>query len=275
MTSSKPNVAIVVPWPGHDRLTEQEQVSLRHLLHYLREYDMYLIAPWWRRCHIEGLRTKRFRPRYFGSAGAHGLLLLTKGFYKKFKKYDHIMFYHLDSLVFSDELAEWCGKDHDYIGAPWFRCDDSPWVDRPRVGNGGFALLRVAKALDALKARHRYIRGSRLVDWHVMWTPEFVVRWMESLAVFFPKSKILIRLINEWRQSMDPALNNRNNDIFWSDMAKYYLPDFRVARFEEGMRFAFEVEPRKCFRMNSGRMPFGCHAWTRYDRGFWEPHLLP
>jgi len=274
MTPSKPNVAIVVPWPGHDQLTEQEQVSLRHLLHYLTGYDMYLIAPWWRSCRIEGLKIMRFRARYFGSAGAHGLLLLTKGFYRKFKRYEHIMFYHLDSLVFSDELKEWCEKDHDYIGAPWFRCDDSPWVDTPRVGNGGFALLRVAKALDALEARHRYIRGSRWVDLHVMWTPEFLVRWMECLAGLLPKSKILRRLIDEWRQSMDPAINNRNNDIFWSDMAKYYLPEFRVARFEDGIRFAFEVAPRKCFRMNGGRMPFGCHAWTRYDRGFWESHLL-
>jgi hypothetical protein len=26
--------------------------------------------------------------------------------------------------------------------------------------------------------------------------------------------------------------------------------------------------------MNGGNMPFGCHAWERYDRRFWEPHLL-
>lgn len=270
----KHSVAIVVPWPGDDELTESQQISLRHLLHYLGGNDIYLIVPWGKRCRIDGIKTMRFRPRYFGSAAAHGLLLMTKGFYKKFRHYEHVMFYHLDSLVFSDELAEWCDKAYDYIGAPWFKCGDSPWVDRARVGNGGFALLRVSKAIEALDARHRYIRGSRWLDLHVMWVPEFVVNGMERLAKWFPNFKILGRMVDEWRQFMDPATNNRNNDIFWSDMAKYYLPEFRVASFHEGLRFAFEVAPHECFRMNGGNMPFGCHAWERYDRRFWEPHLL-
>jgi hypothetical protein len=107
-----------------------------------------------------------------------------------------------------------------------------------------------------------------------MWTPELVAHWMERIAKWFPNSKTLWRLVDEWRQFMDPASNNRNNDIFWSDMAKYYLPGFRVASFHVGLRFAFEVAPSECFRMNGGNMPFGCHAWERYDREFWEPHLL-
>lgn len=271
---SRPSVAIVVPWPGGEGLTEAQEISLKHLRHYLGDYDIYLIAPWGARCRLDGMRIIRFRPRYFGSAAAHGLLLMSKGFYKRFRNYEHVMFYHLDSLVFSDGLSEWCGKPYDYIGAPWFRCEDSPWVDRARVGNGGFALLRVSKAIEALEARRRYIRGSRWLDLHVMWTPDFLAKSMDRLSRRFPKSKLLERLVSERRQFMDPASNNRNNDIFWSDMAKYYLPDFRVAPFHEGIRFAFEVSPRECLHMNGGKMPFGCHAWERYDRSFWEPHLL-
>jgi hypothetical protein len=26
--------------------------------------------------------------------------------------------------------------------------------------------------------------------------------------------------------------------------------------------------------MNGGKMPFGCHAWARYDRDFWLPFLV-
>jgi hypothetical protein len=40
------------------------------------------------------------------------------------------------------------------------------------------------------------------------------------------------------------------------------------------LRFAFEAAPRQCLEMNQGRLPFGCHAWGRYDREFWTPHLL-
>jgi len=272
--SLRPSVAIVVPWPSVDELTESQKISLRHLRHFLGAYDIYLLAPRGARCRLHGAKIMRFRKRYFGSAAAHGLLLMSKGFYKRFRDYEHVMFYHLDSLVFSDGLREWCDKPYDYIGAPWFRCDDSPWVDRARVGNGGFALLRVRKAIEALEARHRYIRCSRWLDLHIMWTPDFVAKWLERLALRLPQSKFLNQLVDERKRFMDPASNNRNNDIFWSDMAAYYLPSFKVAPFDEGLRFAFEVSPRRCFRMNGERMPFGCHAWERYDRGFWEPHLL-
>jgi hypothetical protein len=275
MDSKKPSVAIVIPWPGGDGLSESQKISLRHLRHFLGAYDTYLIAPRGASCEIDGIKSMRFRARYFGSAAAHGLLLMSRGFYQRFRNYEHLMFYHLDSLVFSDGLKEWCDKPYDYIGAPWFQCEDSPWVHQARVGNGGFAMLRVSKAIDALKARHRYIRGSRWLDLHVMWTPHFIANWIDHLAQTFPKSKLLTRLADERSRFMDPASNNRNNDIFWSDMAKYYLPEFSVAPFDEGLRFAFEVSPRECFRMNGGKMPFGCHAWERYDREFWEPHLLP
>lgn len=66
-----------------------------------------------------------------------------------------------------------------------------------------------------------------------------------------------------------------NEDHFWSDRAQHYMPDFRVASLEQGLRFAFEVAPRMCFDLTRGRLPFGCHAWPRYDRAFWEPYLLP
>jgi hypothetical protein len=66
-----------------------------------------------------------------------------------------------------------------------------------------------------------------------------------------------------------------NEDHFWSDEAVKYFPDFKVASIEEGLRFAFEVAPRLCFEMNNRTLPFGCHAWYKFDRTFWEPYLLP
>nr|MCU0749640.1 aminopeptidase N C-terminal domain-containing protein [Akkermansiaceae bacterium] len=72
----------------------------------------------------------------------------------------------------------------------------------------------------------------------------------------------------------NPTQFNRNNDIFWSDMAVRYVPEFRVATLEEGLSFAFEVSPTTCLEMNGGKMPFGCHAWGRYDKSFWEPYLV-
>jgi hypothetical protein len=57
-------------------------------------------------------------------------------------------------------------------------------------------------------------------------------------------------------------------------MAAKYYPDFNVASVEEGLRFAFEVAPKECFELNNLTLPFGCHAWPKYDRDFWKPYLL-
>ncbi len=70
-------------------------------------------------------------------------------------------------------------------------------------------------------------------------------------------------------------VNERGNDIFWSDKAKDFLPGFTVGTLEQGLAFSFEMEPRRCLERTGGKMPFGCHAWGRYDRAFWEPYLLP
>ena len=50
--------------------------------------------------------------------------------------------------------------------------------------------------------------------------------------------------------------------------------EFSIAPFETALKFSFEVAPRQCFEMNNQSLPFGCHAWARYDRSFWEPYLI-
>ena len=65
-----------------------------------------------------------------------------------------------------------------------------------------------------------------------------------------------------------------HEDLFWSFEAKSFRPDFRIATVEEALRFAFEVEPHRAFELARGNLPFGAHAWAKYDRAFWEPQLL-
>ena len=47
-----------------------------------------------------------------------------------------------------------------------------------------------------------------------------------------------------------------------------------MAPRESVFRFAFERDPLKSLTLTNGQMPFGCHAWERYDRSFWIPFLL-
>jgi hypothetical protein len=274
-TPSK-RVAIVVPLSLRATLDDDEQVSLRHLLRYLGPYDKYLVAPRGLPLRVDGFQVKYFSRKFFGSQGAHTRLLSWPGFYRAFADYEFLMFYHLDSLVFSDQLLDWCDRGVDWIGPPWLKCDDAPWVDRPRVGNGGFALLRVERALQVLAVRYRQKP-------HQYWLDLFTRNgsYLRPLITFLGKvqeyglrSRVLNRVLVEWTQVESPGKYKRNNDMFWADEAVSYVPEFRVATVEEGLRFGFEMTPRKCFELNGGQLPFGCHAWARYDRAFWEPYLL-
>jgi hypothetical protein len=70
------------------------------------------------------------------------------------------------------------------------------------------------------------------------------------------------------------ARDHTHEDFFWAYEARKVVRDFCVPGPREGLEFSFELAPRYCFAMNFGRLPFGCHAWFRYDREFWEPYLL-
>jgi hypothetical protein len=265
-------VAIVVPLPPGNQLSEDEQISLLHLEHFLGHYDRFFVVPEGSTFQRAGFESMEFPRRYFGSVEAHARLNLSQEFYARFRRYTHILVYHLDALVFSDQLPRWCATEYDYIGAPWLRCDDSPWVKRERVGNGGFALMRVQSALSVLASPRRLdpaeywrqvcveVPGPR--RW--LWLPQ---RFLKRFSRF----NNVQRAIEQWPSRGGGA---GSSDYFWADEAVKYWPEYKVAPLEVGLQFAFEVAPRLCLERNGGQLPFGCHAWPRYDRHFWEPFLL-
>jgi hypothetical protein len=270
-------VAIVVPLSSRLELLPDEELSMRHLCRFLGGYDKYLVVPSGTSIEREGFRIVRCPRKFFGSAAAHNRLLMWRRFYQTFVNYEYILIHHLDSLVLSDGLSGWCQTGVDYIGAPWLPCGDTPWVKEPQVGNGGFTLMKVDSVLKVLRNRHRTRPRTFWTD--LVRRNETVVRPLVRLLEALPgastHSTVLTRLLDEWHQTQNPALYGRNNDFFWSFDAVRYLSTFKVATVEQGLRFAFEAAPRLCFELNLRRLPFGCHAWTKFDRSFWEPHLLP
>jgi hypothetical protein len=64
-----------------------------------------------------------------------------------------------------------------------------------------------------------------------------------------------------------------NEDVFWSYFAQKTLSDFKTAPIEEAVKFAFEMNPSDMFKMNGNKLPFGCHAWWKYDINFWKPFI--
>lgn len=266
-------VAIVVPLTAQPLLTADEETSLRHLVHFLGGYDKYFIAPKGTRLVRSGFQTMTFPERYFGSAKAHARLQLSEEFYSRFLDYQYILMYHLDALVFSDQLKQWCATDVDYIGAPWLQCSDSPWVSHPRVGNGGFSLMKVSSFLNVMRSRRQ------AVDVDEYWkdfcaTRSRLNQWLNLPRKYLKRLRVFNSVKWEMRRWPNRPGGAGNSDYFWSDRAVKYAPGFKVASVDTALKFAFEVSPRWCFERTSHQLPFGCHAWPRYDRGFWEPYLL-
>lgn len=265
--------AIVLP-TYHVNLTEDERVSINHLYHFLGDFPIFLVVP--ESLQFEDLTYKRpgcrilpFENKYFASISAYSQLLLSKHFYQAFSDFEYILIYQLDCLVFSDALMEFCTRGYDYIGAPWFKDPENPNRGFSRTGNGGFSLRKVKTFLSVLESP-RYAT-QQVSFWEDLFKPI-------PLDHKIPISKRFIkrlRVMREIRRGVKWYTDyyTLNEDIFWSDRAFFYLPEINIAPIQESLKFSFERFPRYCFEKNQNQLPFGCHAWNKWDADFWKPYL--
>lgn len=271
----KKQVAIMVPMTS-SCLSADEEISMRHLLTFLGRYDKFLLVAEGSEIRREGFTTMELDRAHFGSAANHNRMLYRTDFWDKFAKYEYVLMYHLDALVFSDQLSEWCCKGIDFIGAPFLISASSPWVKEERVGNGGFALYRVPSVRKVLWNRYLAEPGKFVEDrcWRVMEFQRKVLRPIRAAVPGWLRTRATTPLRKQLQRMDHVEVNERGNDLFWSYEAERYLPGFKIGTLAQGLAFAFETEPRACLVRTRGGLPFGCHAWGRYDRGFWEKHLL-
>jgi hypothetical protein len=248
-----------------NEITPNERVAFSHLEHYLYAYPRIVIKP--ARVHrtLPGCETIEFPDENFVSIAAYSHLLLSPTFYEAFREFDYILIYQLDCLVFSNTLQAWCEKGFDYIGAPLFEKDVKP-PRLSRAGNGGLSLRRVQAFLDVLNSPRipswDAVLTARLPDLNHLPIP---ARWLKR-----------IRVIRDARRGVKwySREYGLNEDLFWSDRARLFHPSFRIAPLDIALRFAFESHPRLCFENNGRKLPFGAHGWAKWDRAFWEPHIL-
>ena len=264
-------VAIVVALSNRAYLTDTEQISLKHLLHYLGRYDKCIIIPEGLDFSLPGFDAVRFDDKYFGSVDAHRSLLFSPQYYQAFSGYKFILSYHLDALVFSDELKEWCDMNYDFIGPPWIKHKDAPYYGNKdyegKVGNGGFSLKKVRSFLEIFNSTEYGIDPAEYWDkYHARQRlPRRILNWPKKLLMKSHRYNNVWWEIERW---------NRNEDLFIADRAIHYYPEFKIAPMDVALHFGFESVPRHCYELTGHKLPFGCHAWERYDREFWEQFLL-
>jgi hypothetical protein len=244
-------------------LTDEESISLRHLYYFLKDHDVFFVIPKNMRIDSDMVTNViKFEDHYFKNIQSYSKLLLSKTFYERFNKFEYILIYQLDCLVFSSQLLKWTQEGHDYIGAPLFKYKNNPHKGLSRVGNGGFCLRNVEACLNVLTSRQ--IPAYRAI--------------MSELMPDVPKRNLKKRfqVVRAARRGVQWYTSHYtlNEDLFWSDRARLFDSSFRIAPVRTGLRFAFDAHPRYCFEINDKQLPFGAHAWAKWDREFWEPHLL-
>lgn len=271
-------VAVVMP-VARLPLSVDEEISLRHLRKYLGAFDRYVIGLRRLPKELSDFRLRRFPARYFSGRYEYNRLLLTERFYRAFAGYKYILIYQLDCLVFAGNLEEWCGKGWDYVGAPWLADNEDASKGLSAVGNGGLSLRSVQSTLAVLTSTKLVDDPDILAQFPGWASPLFErLKGAPNLRKVLVKGKSFLHRSGYHNNSRWLAQRfadlRRHEDYFWAFQASKFVDEFRIPAPREALAFSFEMAPRYCFEQNGGRLPFGCHAWAKYDRQFWEPFLL-
>jgi hypothetical protein len=272
---------VVIPiYKPFKKLTYFEVISLKQGFKILSQHDIWLVGP--ENHDFEGYKElaetyevkveiKKFSPLYFKDLEGYNKLLKSYFFFEAFSTYNFMLIYQHDSFVFKDELLKWCRKGYDFVGAPWL----DGWGDNTStkiigVGNGGFSLHNIHSALNVL---------SKAKNFHN--SLEFIKKFMSTKTYSrfrrFIKFNVLKRIFGFKRSSALMMLNineNINEDYFWGELIPTVFKNFKVANVEDAIKFSFEVNPQHLYSLNQNKLPFGCHAWMKYDIEFWEPFIL-
>jgi hypothetical protein len=261
----------VVVVPVHKALPdEMEIVSLRQCGRSLGQHDILVLAP--ERLDLGPYRELmpvldeiRVPACQMGSVQAYNQLMISPWVYNAVRGYTHMLIHEPDAIVLRDELHYWCSQPYDYIGAPWFEGYTEPDPDAQilGVGNFGLSLHGVEAALKVMNSNRRWYPLRDVAG--------DLVNGLRGDRVRLTKAILGMGSAGKLRQAW--KLYVSHCDIFWSRLVPHVYSDFQIASIEDAMRFSWEALPDKCFKLCNGNLPFGIHAWARYDLPFLLPYL--
>ncbi|GAB2802073.1 hypothetical protein GCM10027275_55450 [Rhabdobacter roseus] len=242
----RPNAVIVIPL-YKAALSPGERQSLRQCLHVLAAYPIVLIKPHGLAIssllqEFPKLKVQSFDDRYFTSIDTYNQLMVSVAFYQTFGHYEYMLLYQLDAYVFRDELPLWCQKGYDYVGAPALETeavDQLPAAEHERY----------ARALDTTRPVLNGGLSLRRIP--------SLIRYLRIYHFFY----------SAWPGNEDKLFSL---DARRLAPMKYFI---RLPTWREALFFSFEKSPAASYALTGRQLPFGCHAWERYDPDFWVPFM--
>jgi len=259
-------ILIIVHKPLLNRF---ECISIKQCFQILGNYPIVFVCPnnldttFYEQEFANG-KFHRIHPKWQKNYRQFARLKMNPLLYENYKAHEYVFFYEPDAFVFRDEMAYWCSLGYSYIGAPWFKKmsfakENASFLG---VGNGGFSLRKVEDHLKTVRS-HKNI--FKLNDFKQFWY------WGENKPLQI--LKFLYRYIVG--NSTHHRFNNFQwgEDRFWGLYVSRIFEWFTVPDIDLARRFSIETLPRRLYKENGNKLPFGCHAWWRYDLDFWRPHI--
>lgn len=235
MKLNKKDIAVVIP-VYKSVISRPEEMALLQAKTILQEYARILVCP--NSLDVSAYQSTdaeliimRFADHHFEGISGYNKLMICPDFYRSFLNYKFILIYQTDAWVFRDELLEWCKRGYDFIGAPWV---STPPSGKKTIFNLSKLLHgKVGNGGFCIRNVQKFYRNSLT---------------FRPISIFFPK----------------------NEDFFWCYLMPKINPFFKIPKADVAMNFAFELDPEQCFEKTGHRLPFGCHAWEKYNPGFWS-----
>lgn len=247
-----------------------EMASLQRAIKILGDYSIqFVCAKTFNPKHYTDLVDKHeavkysietFDEFYFSSINGYNKLLIKKEFYKRFSRFKYLLVYQLDAWVFKNRLEYWCNQDYDYVGAPWLHQTLDGKLAFDGVGNGGLSLRKIDSHIKVLN-RFSFIKKPGYFL--------YLIKKQKSTSSVFHLIKSLTFKNNTYYLFND---YNENEDKFWGIIANRNFSWFKVPPLEIAKFFSVEEFPSKLIN-NENDMPFGCHAWEKYEPEFWKKHI--
>lgn len=252
------NAVVLIP-VYKEELSSDEKSSLQQALRILSRHDIRFVCPnGLDMSHYDkiigySLPKERFDSKFFKGIEGYNNLMTDVSFYRRFKSYEYMLIYQLDAWVFSDQLVAWCKKGYDYVGAPWFEAHRTHEEGYPlwTCGNGGLSLRRISKFIEVTNPR----------------TP------------IQQEKNIVKSMLDAMLGRNNMAQYRKRHAYLWEDTYFCYGLDGTPHEMyrptpEEAAKFSFECSPKYLYSLIGSKLPFGCHAWRKFQyEDFWTKYI--
>lgn len=269
--------------------SKSECASIRQTFHILGTHDIVFITH--SDCNLqryeeivsqEGYHVyaELFDKGYFDSTAHYSDLCFSEEFYLRFSKYEYMLICQTDAWVFRDELDYWCSKGYDYIGAPIY----FPYNERKfthvffGIGNGGFCLRKIQHCLKVvnLPRDKKYIKSSclmRMYWYYFLYNESFTRNVFVRLALI---PKFILKCLGKGNTIGFFTENHINEDMLFGTWAaeSHLLHNVMIPDEMTSARFSFELNGPLLLDKLDGKLPFGCHAFEKWNyEDFWKRYI--